>query len=208
MTRIVIADDHAFLRAGLELVLGRRGFEVVASVGDGAAALAAIAEADPDLVIVDLRMPEPGGLAVLETLRARGDDRPLIILAAEIDDASLVAAVKAGANAIVLKHADPAQLQQAIDVVLAGGRHIAMDLMERAFSALAEPRPQTVLSALSERDRKIAEGAAAGLRNREIAERLSLSEGAVKINLHRIYDKLGIGNRTELALLIERASQD
>lgn len=202
MTSIVIADDHAFLRAGLEQVLGSLGFAIVASVGDGDAALAAVAEKDPDLVIVDLRMPGRNGVAVLEALRAQGDTRPVLMLAAEIDDASLVAAIRLGVNGILLKDSDASALKEAIDTVMAGTRAISMAMMERAFMLASQPSPANPLDALGERDRRIVEGVAAGLRNREIAENLAISEGSVKVYLHRIFDRLNVGNRTELALLV------
>jgi two-component system nitrate/nitrite response regulator NarP len=206
MSRILVADDHAFLRAGLEQMLGRLGHKVVASVGDGAEALATIATTRPDLAILDLRMPAPDGVAVLARLRRAGDATPVLILAAELDDASLVAAVRLGVDAIVLKHTEPAALDRAIRTVMAGERAIAMDLMERAFAAAtregdAETESGT-LARLSPRDQAIAQGVATGLRNREIAESLGISEGAVKINLHRLYDRLGVTNRTALALLV------
>lgn len=205
MTRILVADDHAFLRAGLEQILGRLGHEIVASVGDGTAALAAIAQTRPELAILDLRMPAPDGVGVLSALRAAGDTLPVLILAAELDDASLVAAVQRGVNAIVLKHAPPGALQDAIRAVMAGERAIAMDLMERAFAAATRPAStgDQALAALSDRDRQIAQGVAAGLRNRDIADSLGVTEGTVKINLHRLYDRLGVANRTELALLVK-----
>lgn len=202
MTSIVIADDHAFLRAGLEQVLGSLGFAIAASVGDGDAALAAVAEKDPDLVIVDLRMPGRNGVAVLEALRSQGDMRPVLMLAAEIDDASLVAAIRLGVNGIVLKDSDASALRQAIDTVMAGDRAISMAMMERAFMLASQPAQTDPLDALSERDRRIVEGVAAGMRNREIAENLAISEGSVKVYLHRIFDRLNVGNRTELALLV------
>ncbi|NOW44695.1 two-component system nitrate/nitrite response regulator NarP [Novosphingobium sp. SG751A] len=206
MTRIVIADDHAFLRAGLEQVLGSLGFTIVGSVGDGDAALAAVGDVDPDLLIVDLRMPGRNGVAVIEALRARGDARPVLMLAAEIDDASLVAAIRLGVNGILMKDSDAAALKQAIDTVMSGARAISMPMMERAFMLASKPSETSPLDALSERDRRIVEGVAAGLRNREIAENLAISEGSVKVYLHRIFDRLNVGNRTELALLV-RAGQ-
>lgn len=205
MSRLVLADDHAFLRAGLEQVLGRHGHVIVASVADGIDALAAIANLRPDCAILDLRMPAPDGVGVLAALRDRGDATPVLLLAAELDDASLVRAVELGIEGIVLKHADPAVLQAAIVTVTGGGRHIDLALMDRAF-AIASARPAAdPLADLNDRDRRIAQGVAAGLRNREIADGIGISEGAVKINLHRIYDRLGLTNRTELALLVQRS---
>ena len=205
MTRLVIADDHAFLRAGLEQMLGRKGHEIVASVGSGAEALAAIDALAPDLAILDLRMPEGDGLAVLADLRARDVAMPVLLLAAEIDDASLMRAMDLGVEGIVLKHADPAELHQAIAGIVAGSRHVDPELLQRAFALARQPaREAHPLDALSERDLRIARGVAAGMRNRDIGASLGISEGSVKINLHRIYDRLSIANRTELALLVQK----
>ncbi|NBC37184.1 response regulator [Novosphingobium sp. FSY-8] len=205
MTNILIADDHAFLRAGLEQVLSARGHTIVASVGDGQATIAAVDAHNPDVVVLDLRMPGGGGLAVLEAMRGAGDQRPVVMLAAEVDDASLLAAIRLGVNGIVFKDTDIAVLDQAIATALTGERAIAMPLMERALALACEPARSHPLDTLSERDRRIAECAAQGLRNREIGERLDLSEGAVKVYLHRIYDRLGVSNRTELALIVQSA---
>jgi two-component system nitrate/nitrite response regulator NarP len=204
MTSILIADDHAFLRAGLEAVLGSLGYRIVASVADGEAALAAVDRENPDLVILDIRMPQVSGVAVLEALRARGDMRPVLLLTAELDDPSLVGAIRAKVDGIVFKDHAAGTLQQAIETVLAGGRYIDLSLMDRAFTLASEAPSRTALEALSDRDLKIVEGAAAGLRNKEIAESLGITEGSVKVYLHRIYEKLGVGNRTELALLVHR----
>lgn len=202
MNRILVADDHAYLRAGLETVLGAAGYEIAASVGDGAEVEPAIAAADPEIVVLDVRMPGKSGIEVLQALRDAGDTRKIVLLTAALDDADLVAAVRAKVDAIVMKDEAPQVLQQAIATVSAGGRAIPLELMERAFAlATAEPPPDP-LAALSERDRRIVEGAAAGLRNRQIAERLGISEAAVKVYLHRVFDRLGVSNRTELALLV------
>lgn len=204
MTSILIADDHAFLRAGLEAVLGSLGHRIVASVADGDAALAAIEREDPDLAILDIRMPRRSGVEVLEALRARGDSRPVLLLTAELDDPSLVGAVRAKVDGIVFKDHAAGTLQQAIEAVAAGGRFIDLDLMDRAFALASEAPSRSALEALSDRDLRIVEGAAAGLRNKDIAETLGITEGSVKVYLHRIYEKLGVSNRTELALLVHK----
>ncbi|WP_214647777.1 response regulator [Novosphingobium aerophilum] len=205
MSRIVVADDHAYLRAGLETVLTSAGHEIVASVGDGHAAEMAIARCDPDIVVLDVRMPLKTGIDILQALRSAGDDRKVVLLTATLDDASLVAAIKAKVDAIVMKDEPAPALQQAIVIVTQGQRSIPLTLMDRAFELATKSAVPDPLGTLSERDRRIAEFAAAGLKNRQIAEQLGLSEGAIKVYLHRIFDKLGIGNRTELALLVTRA---
>lgn len=204
MSRILIADDHEFLRAGLESVLDSLGHVVTASVPDGDTALAAIEESDPEIVILDIRMPGRTGVEVLQSLRAKGDRRPILLLAAEVDDRSLVAAIDAKVDGIVLKGESAGTLQQAIEAVVDGKRFIDIALMDRAFELVSQPTVLGALDALSPRDRTIVEQAAAGLRNKQIAEELGISEGAVKIFLHRLYDRLGVSNRTELAQLVIR----
>lgn len=205
MTSIVLADDHPFLRTGVEAVLGAMGMHVVASVDNGDSALAAIAREDPDVAILDVRMPVRDGVATLEALRARGDYRPVILLAAEIEDAALLAAMKAEVNGIVFKAGAENTLASAIETVSSGKRFIDPATLERALDlAIAEPKP-CPFELLSQRELQIAEAITAGMRNREIAERLGMTEGSVKVYLHRIYERLGIENRTELAVTMLEA---
>lgn len=204
MTRIVLADDHPFLRSGVEHVLGSAGIDIVASVDNGKAALEAIEESDPDVAILDVRMPGLGGVPVLETMRARGDERPVILLTAEIEDAALLSAVKSRVNGIVFKDGAETRLADAIKAVVAGERFIDQELMQRALDlAVENPRP-SALNKLSARELQIAEAVAAGKRNRDIAEEIGTTEGSIKVYLHRVYEKLGVGSRTELAVLILR----
>ncbi len=204
MTSIVIADDHVFFRNGVEAALEAAGYAVVGSVGDGDAALASVAQKNPDVLILDIRMPGKGGIAALQALREAGDKRPVIILATEVDDAALVAAMNAGANAIIRKDTAELRLFDAIKAVREGTRFIEGDLLEKAFS-LAQTASKPVDTApLSDRERRIARETAQGCSNREIAEALGITEGTVKVYLHNIYAKLGMKNRTELALWYKR----
>ncbi|WEK47773.1 MAG: response regulator transcription factor [Candidatus Andeanibacterium colombiense] len=204
MTRIVLADDHPFLRTGVEGVLGAMGIDIVASVDNGASALEAIEREDPDVAILDIRMPGMGGVPVLEALRAQGDNRPVILLTAEIEDAALLAAVKSKVDGIVFKHGAETRLHDAIEAVMAGERFIDQALMQRALD-LAIVSPQaSALSKLSARELQIAEAVAVGKRNRDIAETIGTTEGSIKVYLHRIYEKLSVGSRTELAVLVIR----
>lgn len=202
MTSIVIADDHAFFRAGVEAALVSEGFDVVASVDDGDAALRAIADRNPDVVILDIRMPVRGGVSTIEAMRAAGDNRPVVVLAAELSDDDLLSIMKCGVNGVVFKQGAELRLFDALKAVSEGSRFIEGDLLEKAFS-LAVGRPKdSPLDLLTARERQIVEEVALGLRNREIAERLGMSEGTVKVYLHNIFSKLGVDNRTELALMV------
>ena len=201
MTRVLIADDHPIILSGLEAILRDLPYSIVATAPDGEAALAALDDADVELLIVDVRMPGIDGIELLRLLRERGDERPVVLLTATLDDGRLVEAVRLGVNGIVLKEGAHSLLIGCLDIVRSGGRWIAPELVQRALDfALADGRGTDPLQPLSKKERAISELVAEGLRNRDIAARLGMNEGTVKVYLHRIYRKLGIGNRTELAL--------
>lgn len=203
MIRVVLADDHSFMRAGVEAVLRGSRYELVASVPNGAEALRVIARDRPDICVLDVRMPEKTGVEVLETLRSRGDTLPVILLTAELGDRQLLSAVRAGVNGIVLKEAAADDLLGCLDAVMGGRRMIDPDLLQRALDlSLAGPGTGP-LTRLAPRERQIVDLVAQGLRNRDVAERLGMSEGTVKVYLHGIFQKLGVENRTALALLVK-----
>jgi two-component system nitrate/nitrite response regulator NarL len=201
MTTVLLADDHPFMRAGVEAVLRDSQFNVVATAATGQEALEKLSEHDPELCILDIRMPAPSGVEVLQTMRERGDRRPVVLLTAELEDAALVAAVRADVNGIVLKHVAEDALLDCLEAVAAGQQAIPADLMAHAQTLLAKGEPSHPLGNLTPRERQIAELVGGGLRNRDIASSLGMTEGTVKVYLHVIYQKLDIDNRTELALI-------
>jgi len=204
MTSVLIADDHAFIRAGVEAVLRGSRFEIVEQCSDGEEALAAVARVDPDICIFDIRMPKFDGVAALLALRESGDRRPVVLLTADLRDAHLLSAVKAGVNGIVLKDGAEDSLLDCLEAVAAGRRAVSAELLQRALDlSLAEAKPNP-LDALAPRERAIVEQVGRGLRNREIGAALGMTEGTVKVYLHAIYQKLGVENRTELAVMIHR----
>lgn len=202
MIRIVLADDHPFLRRGVEEALSSNGIAIAASVDDGTAALEAIARENPDVVVLDVRMPDMDGITVLETLRQSGDHRPVVLLTAELEDEPLLRAMSVGVDGIVLKHGDQERLHQAVLAVAAGDRFIEAELLDRSAELLSRPARRPLSERLSPREMQIARGVAAGQRNRDIAAEIGMTEGSVKVYLHRIYERLGIDNRTELAILV------
>lgn len=201
MINVLVADDHPFLRAGLEAVLRTAEISVVASVGDGDAALAAVTAHNPDVVVLDVAMPVRDGIATLQALRERGDARPAVILTASIDDQQLLAAVQFGASGIVLKEDAEDFLIDSIRAASKGQTTIDPRLASRIDDLTSGERPPRRLDVLGRREKEIVERVARGLRNRQIGEELSMSEGSIKVYLHTIFEKLDVRSRTELAIL-------
>ena len=207
MTSILLADDHSFMRAGVEAVLRGSPFEIVATVTNGDDALAAVGRYNPDICIFDVRMPGRSGVEALQHLRERGDQRPIVLLTAGLEDHALLSAVRAGVNAIVLKDEAEECLVDALRKVESGQRSVPERLLQRALDLSLSGGDADPLSSLAPRERQIAAQVGRGLRNKEIAETLAMSEGTVKVYLHTIYQKLGIKNRTELALIAHKAGE-
>ena len=201
MPTVVLADDHPFMRAGVEAVLRGSRFQIAAMANDGEEAMIAVAQHDPDICIFDVRMPKGSGVEVLQAMREKGDTRPVVLLTAAIEDRSLLTAVRAGVNGIVLKDGAEDALLDALEKVAAGERAIPQALLQRALDLSLTGGKADPLAPLAPRERQIAAQVGRGLRNREIADALAMSEGTVKVYLHTIYQKLGIKNRTELALI-------
>jgi two-component system, NarL family, nitrate/nitrite response regulator NarL len=197
MIRIFLADDHPMIQAALQALLRGGGHEMVGCATSGAEALDQIAQSDADVIVLDVQMPGGSGIQVLQELRSRGDVRPVVILTAAIGDETIRAALSLGASGIVLKTSDPSLLIEALDAVGKGGTWIDPLLRDR-IAALSERGRQR--RALSERERELIQLVRQGLKNREIAERLNTTEGTVKAYLHALFDKVGVENRTELAM--------
>ena len=204
---VVLADDHPFIRGGVASVLAGSGFELVAAVGTGAEALAAIARLDPAIAILDIRMPDGNGIEVLQALRSRGDGRPVVLLTADLEDKALLAALDAGVEGIVLKHGGESQLIDCLTAVNLGGRWIPEAIMAQA-ERVREDRANSPFRRLTPREAEMARMVAQNLRNRDIAERVGMTEGAVKFALHAVFRKLEVTTRTELALLLQRYGFD
>jgi two-component system nitrate/nitrite response regulator NarP len=202
MTRLLLADDHPIILSGIKSVLHGSRYEIVVTVSDGAAAIDAIAAARPDILLLDLRMPRYSGLDVLRTLRSRGDNRPVILITANLNDTELMEAIRLEINGIILKESAQETLMCCLDRVSSGGRWIEPDLLHRALdlTMVNGGTVQNRANHLSAKERAIVKLVAQGRRNREIAATLHITEGTVKVYLHRLYQRLGIANRTELAI--------
>ena len=196
MTRILLADDHPMIQAAVAAVLRGSDYRLVAKAGSGSEALKALAEHDPEIVLLDIQMPEGNGLDVLRQMRSDGDDRLVVLLTASIDDAGFAEALSLEVDGVLLKTSDPALLIDCLDSVRAGDEWIDPQL-KRQPTASGAARDKSLLSP---RETELVGLVRQGLRNRDIAERLGITEGTVKAYLHTVFDKTGVANRTELAI--------
>jgi DNA-binding NarL/FixJ family response regulator len=204
--RIVIADDHPIFRAGLRSVLGaERGFVVVGEAGDGDEAVRLTLSLRPDVLLLDLAMPGVSGMDALTELAAELAPVRTIVLTGAIEKADIVKALQLGAAGVVLKASVSQMLVKAIRGVMAGqhwiGRESVSDLVQalRLMVAPLEKTPRERFG-VTPRELEITSAVVAGLSNKEIAKRFSLSEDTVKHHLTNIFDKVGASNRLELAL--------
>jgi DNA-binding NarL/FixJ family response regulator len=202
MIRIIIADDHRIILEGLEQLFGReRDIQVLATCTTGDAALEAIRKHQPDVAVLDVNMPESDGLMVLRRVRAETSRTRVVLLTATLDDDQAVEAVQAGVHGIVLKESAAVMLVDCVRRVAAGGRVLDQTVSNRAMSRMMERNEaQELARTLSPRETEVVAMVATGLTNKEIASRLSNSEGTVKTHLHTIYRKLNVEGRVELAV--------
>jgi DNA-binding NarL/FixJ family response regulator len=205
--RLVVTDDHPIVLQGLRHFFEcQNDFEVVATCADGPATLHAVRVKQPDVLVLDLRMPGEGGLDVLRGLAQEGARCRTVLLTAAITDADALEAVRLGVVGLVLKESAPDTLLACIRRVHEGGEWIDRDTASRAARrAIAREDPaRDAAETLTPREIEIVRMVAQGLRNRVIAERLSISEGTVKVHLHNIYEKLGVDGRLELVLCAQQ----
>ena len=200
--RIVIADDHPVVRRGLmQFIADEEELQVVAECADGRSALEAVARHSPDVVLVDLRMPQVDGIGVLRQLSGIPAAPPVVLLAGNISDDEVVEAMRLGVKGVVLKEMAPSLLVACIRKVASGGTWLEKEAVGRAMEKILrqEETRQKVREVLTPREIDIVRMAASGLGNREIAEKLFISEGTVKTHLHSVYEKLGLRGRVQLA---------
>jgi two-component system nitrate/nitrite response regulator NarP len=197
--RILLADDHPMISTAIEALLRNSPFEIVGMATTGEQALRKVEELKPDILLLDLQMPGGTGMDVLRRLRVNREKIRIVVLTAAIDDASLVEAKSLKVQGMVLKNSDPAFLLECLDRVSRGGRWIDPELSDRA-KELAETFGEREAPALSPRERELVSLVRKGMRNREIADQLGVTEGTIKVYLHSIFEKVGVTSRTELAI--------
>lgn len=198
MSRILLADDHPMIRTAIEVLLRNSSFELAGTATTADEALRAVPVLDPDIVLLDLQMPGGSGIELVRNLRSNGDTRRLVILTAAIDDRTLIEARSLGVEGMVLKNSDPSYLLDCLEQVDAGSTWTDPELAER-LEQISQPSGRGGRR-LAPRERELIKFVRQGLRNREIARELGVTEGTVKAYLHEVFDKLGVKNRTELAI--------
>lgn len=196
---ILLADDHPMIRTALEALLRDTAFRITGTAGTGDATLSEIRRLRPEIILLDLQMPGGNGMSVLRRVRAEKVPLRVVLLTAAIDDTSLLEAKSLGVQGIVLKNSDPAFLLDCLDHVAHGRTWIDPELEARARH-LAETVATGKAVSLAPRERQLIGLIRSGLRNREIAGQLGVTEGTVKVYLHQLFDKLGVVSRTELAI--------
>jgi two-component system nitrate/nitrite response regulator NarP len=205
-TKVLIADDHPIVLSGIEALLRDTSYEIVAKAKDGTSVLELVPAYRPDILLLDVDMPGRSGVDVLRALRTRGDQRPIVLLTASIDSTRAIEAIQLGVNGLVLKETAAELLLNCLDAVKGGGRWIDRNVLQQALdSALNEDETGgSALGSLTPKERAVVSLVAQGQRNREIASELGVTEGTVKVHLHKIYEKLKVANRTELAILANK----
>lgn len=212
MITVALVDDDPMVRTGLNFILkGEDGIDVAWQASDGAEALTKLRDRPVDVVLLDVRMPGLDGLATLEELRGWQTRPRVIVLTTFNTDDYVVRALKLGADAFLLKDADPARLVEAIQRVAAGENVLAPDVTRTLITvatdapAAGDPSARALVAALTEREREVAVLMTQGLTNNQIGTRLHLSLASVKSHLTSLFVKLGVDNRVSAAMIIRDA---
>jgi DNA-binding NarL/FixJ family response regulator len=202
-TTLVLADDHPIILEGLEkLFLRDKDFKVLATCTNGEDAIAAVRKHQPDVLVLDVRMPGGDGLSVLKRVHEERLTTRVILLTASMNDDEVLQAMEQGVWGLVLKESAAVSLVDSVRKVSRGERALDQSLIVRALDRALERQSgiKEAAEILSRRETEIVKMVAAGLRNKEIAAKLFIGEGTVKTHLHAIYRKLNVHGRVELTL--------
>lgn len=216
--RVLLVDDDPLVRAGLAMMLsGDPDLEVVGEAADGSEVPGAVDSLRPDVVLMDIRMPRVDGLTATETLRRRPAPPEVIVLTTFDADAHVLRALRAGAAGFLVKDTPPATIVDAIrsvrrgDPILSPG--VTRQLIDHVTAtegpdAAARRHAREKLATLSPREREVADAVARGLPNADIAAELHFSVATVKAHVSRLFDRLGVDNRVQIAILVHEAGSE
>ena len=203
--RVLVVDDHPIVRQGLRSFLAsREDIEVVGEAADGDAAVAEAARLRPDVVLLDLSMPGGGGLSAIGPIRAGGAGPAVLVLTSFSGDDQVLPAVRAGASGYLLKDVGVADLEAAIRTLHRGGAWLDPSVTPTVMGEVARPQGSAGLDLLTPRERQVLALLGEGLSNRQLADRLFVSEKTVKTHVSAVLAKLGLADRTQAALFALR----
>jgi two-component system nitrate/nitrite response regulator NarL len=207
--RVLLIDDHTLVRKGLEQLLQSRGVEIVASVGSGREGIEAAKALHPDIILLDVKMPEMSGTETLKHLRTQGIVAPILMLTMSREEEDLQAALRNGATGYLLKDMDHEELVPALQDALRGNNVIAKELIGSltrlvqgdSARAATTKASASLLSELTPRELEILRHLAEGQSNKAIGRALEITDGTVKLHVKSILRKLGVRSRVEAAVL-------
>lgn len=206
--RVLLIDDHALVRRGLEELLQSRGIEVIGSAGSGEEGIELASRLQPDIILLDIKMPGMNGLDTLTKLRELENEIPVLMLSMSRDEEDLARALREGARGYLLKDMDPDELIPALNDALTGQSVVAKELVGSLTNIIQGKPPEqdkiepaTPLSELTPREQEIIEHIAEGESNKVIARNLGISDGTVKLHVKAILRKLGVHSRVEAAVI-------
>lgn len=207
--RVLLIDDHTLVRKGLEQLLQSRGVEIVASVGSGREGVEQVLALKPDIVLLDMKMPEMNGTETLKQLRAAGATIPILMLTMSREEQDLQAALRNGAQGYLLKDMDPEDLVPALQDAMRGNNVVAKELIGsltrlvqgHSGKSIAKSPTTDLLGELTPRELEILKHVAEGQSNKAIGRALEITDGTVKLHVKSILRKLGVRSRVEAAVL-------
>jgi DNA-binding NarL/FixJ family response regulator len=213
--RVLLVDDDALVRSGLRMMLaGAENLEVAGEVDDGRGVLAAVDTHHPDVVLMDIRMPQLDGIEATRLLQSQPKPPAVVVLTTFDADELVLRALRAGAAGFLLKDTPPAEIVRAIELVHVGDGMLSPTITRRLIELVTDPEAgarheaaQQRLAALSEREREVALAVGRGLANAEIAAELYMSVATVKAHVSRLLTKLQVDNRVQIALLVQEAER-
>ncbi len=214
MVKVLLVDDDALVRAGLRMILSSaEDLEVVGEADDGARAVAAVRAHRPDVVLMDIRMPEMDGITATAALRALDDPPQVIVLTTFHADEQVMAALRAGAGGFLLKDTPPAEIVAAVRLVASGEAMLSPSVTRTLLSHLGDPEAserrriaRERLATLTEREREVAVAVGSGASNAEVASSLFMSEATVKAHVSRLFTKLDVASRVHIAIVVHDAA--
>ena len=203
--RVIIIDDHALFRVGLKGLLEQRNIEVIGVAADGNEGIELATHLNPDIILLDLRMPGMGGLDVLKTLREKTQAIPVVMLTTSNEESDLIKSLRSGAQGYLLKDMEPDELVSALRDIEKGRSVVAQDLTD-ALARMVQGETtmddnEGPFAELTPREREILCLLADGQSNKLIARNLGISDGTVKLHVKAILRKLGIHSRVEAAVI-------